>query len=425
MNRKIKCPKCQEEFEITQDHYESIVSQVSKTFKQEIIDEEAQNHRRAIELLKQENQNNIAATKQEIKSEYQNIINDLQLQLKTTRENLRLEQEKLLNAQEKEFNGQILEKQTKIQNLESKLKNYDDSKKLEIDSQINIQIQKYNELKSEFNAIKEKSKQEKEDLEKELARLREHKLSLSIKLIGEDLEQHCLNTYNQYLRPNLKNAIFAKDNDVLEGTKGDFVFRETTDDGIEFVSIMFEMKNESENSTNKKKNEDFFRKLSNDRDKKRCEYAVLVSMLEPENDTYNSGIYDASTKDMPNLYVIRPNNFIALINLLRNIGLKSIDDKREIIENKRANLDFANFSENLAAAKEGFSKNVELANKHFDNVIDKIDKSIKDLEATREGLLKTKKQLSTANNKVDDITVRKLTKNAPSIAELIKQADKK
>ncbi|WP_175393441.1 DUF2130 domain-containing protein [Metamycoplasma phocicerebrale] len=454
MNSKIKCPKCGEEFEITQDHYESIVSQVSKNFKKEIIDEETKKHEKEIELLEKENQNKIDAAKQSVAKEYQQNIFSLEAQLKTIKTELELKNKELLNdrensfkqkLQEKEnkiqqlelqntkslndtenkFNKAIQEKQAKIQELELKIQNYDQSKELEITKQKNISDQKYSQLMTEFNFNKEKSKQEKDDLQKEIDRLREHKLSLSIKLIGEDLEQHCLNAYNQYLRPNLRNATFAKDNDVVEGTKGDFIFRELTDDGIEFVSIMFEMKNEGENSVNKKKNEDFFKKLSNDRNKKHCEYAVLVSMLEPENDTYNSGIYDASTKDMPNLYVIRPNNFIAIINLLRNIALKSIEDKRQIIEYKQTNLDFTNFAENLRIAKEGFTKNVDKAKKHFDDVVSEIDKSINNLQKTKESLLKTQYQLSLANGKVDDITVKKLTKNAPSIAKLINETDKK
>ena len=240
------------------------------------------------------------------------------------------------------------------------------------------------------------------------------KLRMSTKMVGETLEIHCSTLFNQYLRPLMPHAYFEKDNEVVEGTKGDFVFRDKSEDGVEYVSIMFEMKNENDETATKHKNEDFFAKLDADRKKKGCEYAVLVSMLEPESELYNGGIVDVSYK-YEKMFVIRPQFFVPLITLLCQTSKKSLDAKRELALIKQQQIDVTHFEEKLTAFKDAFGRNVRLANERFADAIDEIDKTIAHLTKVRENLIKSGDNLSAADKKLQDVTIKRLTNGNPTM----------
>jgi hypothetical protein len=280
------------------------------------------------------------------------------------------------------------------------------------------------ELQSQKAALEEKLRSEVERKNDELRlkdeaieRLRDFKARLSTKMLGETLEQHCEIEFNK-LRPTAfnKNVHFEKDNDSSSGTKGDYIYRESGDDGTEFISIMFEMKNEQEDGGAKKKNEDFFKKLHEDRVKKNCEYAVLVTMLEPENEFYNAGIVDVSYK-YPKMYVVRPQAFIPIITLLHNAALNSLQYRTELELVKAQNIDVTNFEERLHQFKTGFSRNYQLASEKFTTAIKDIDKSIAALMKVKENLIGSENQLRLANDKAEEITIKKLTHNNPTMKQ--------
>lgn len=259
------------------------------------------------------------------------------------------------------------------------------------------------------------------DRDREIERIRDMKARLSTKMLGETLEQHCEIAFNQ-LRPTaFPHAYFEKDNEVVEGTKGDFVFRDFDAEGNEIVSIMFEMKNESDDSTHRKKNEDHFKKLDADRKKKGCEYAVLVSLLEPENELYNNGITDVSWR-YDKMYVIRPQFFIPLITLLRNAALSSMEYRRELAMVRQQNIDVTNFEDQLADFKDKFGRNYRLASERFQKAIDEIDKSIDHLQKIKDNLLGSERNLRLANDKAEDLTVKKLTRKNPTMKALFEEA---
>jgi hypothetical protein len=267
--------------------------------------------------------------------------------------------------------------------------------------------------------LKEKYETQIKDRDDAIERLKDMKAKLSTKMVGESLEQHCEVEFNKIRAGAFPNADFAKDNDASGGTKGDFIFRESDEDGTEFISIMFEMKNELDEGSNKKKNEDFFKKLDEDRTKKGCEYAVLVSLLEPENELYNTGIVDVSHL-YPRMYVVRPQFFIPIITLIRNEAYKTLKLKSELALVKAQNIDVTKFEEKLETFKTGFEKNYDLASRKFQTAIDEIDKSIKALEKTKENLLGSERNLRLANDKAQDVTVKKLTRGNPTMTEKFK-----
>ena len=248
----------------------------------------------------------------------------------------------------------------------------------------------------------------------QVAFYKDMKAKMSTKMIGESLEVHCSALYEQYMRFALPKATFTKDNEVVEGTKGDFVFRDYADDGTEYVSIMFEMKNEADETAVKHKNEDFFKKLDEDRRKKKCEYAVLVSMLEPESELYNAGIVSVMN-GYEKMYVVRPQCFIPIIKLIVQLSRKVIEYKCEVAEMRRQSVDVTNFEEKLAQIRDGVGRNYRLAHEKFTNAIEQIDKSIKALEATKQALLGSESNLRIASNKVEDLTIRKLTYKNPTM----------
>lgn len=285
-------------------------------------------------------------------------------------------------------------------------------------NELNSKLQsKDNEAELRCRAIEEKYAIELKNKDELIEQYKDFKARLSTKMVGETLEQHCLTQFNSLRMSAFPNAYFEKDNDARSGSKGDFIFRESSEDGIEFISIMFEMKNEMDTTATKHKNEDFFKELDKDRNEKGCEYAVLVSMLEADNEFYNAGIVDVSYK-YPKMYVIRPQFFIPLISLLRNAARNSLEYKRELAMAKAQQVDLTNFEKNITDFKTAFSRNYQLASDKFKTAIDEIDKTIIHLQKTKDALLSSENNLRLANNKAEEqLTIKKLTKNAPSIKE--------
>ena len=274
------------------------------------------------------------------------------------------------------------------------------------------------EFTEKEQSLKEKYEKELKFKDEQIEQYKDFKLRMSTKMIGESLEQHCLTEFNKIRMTAFPTAYFEKDNDSSGGSKGDFIYKETDDDGVEIISIMFEMKNEADATATKHKNEEFFAKLDKDRNAKKCEYAVLVSMLESDSELYNQGIVDVSYK-YEKMYVIRPQFFIPMITLLRNAALNSLHYKQELQVIKNRQVDLQNFEEALMNAKNDFSANYNRAANDFEKAIEEIDKSIMHLQKTREELQKSGNQLRLANNKLMDVDVKKLTKNSPSIREII------
>jgi len=265
------------------------------------------------------------------------------------------------------------------------------------------------------SAIKDKYETQLRDRDDAIERLKDMKARLSTKMLGETLEQHCENEFNRIRSTAFPNAYFEKDNDARTGSKGDYIFRDFDGEGNEIISIMFEMKNESDETATKKKNEDFFKELDKDRSEKNCEYGVLVSMLEPDSELYNTGIVDVFYR-FPKMYVVRPQFFVPIITILRNAAMHSLQYKSELALVKAQNIDITNFEEELDKFKQAFGKNYDLAARHFNTAIDEIDKSIKHLQKTRDALVSSDRQLRLANDKAQDVTIKRLTKNNPTMA---------
>lgn len=419
---EIKCPKCGEVFTVDESGYAAIVSQIKDAeFQKDLCDRITQIEKaKDNELLLIKTQAD--AEKEKSVSEFKQEIEKLKNQLTTISKDYELDKEKALgilrqeneqlkakinsNEQERtlaittaisEQKDAIVEKDKQILLLETKLQD------VEKDKQLQEQTLK------EKHAFQLK---EKDDL---IAYYKDLKTKMSTKMIGETLEQHCEIEFNRLRSTGFQNAYFEKDNDVKTGSKGDYIFRDTTGDGIEYISIMFEMKNEMDTTSTKHKNEDFFKELDKDRNEKGCEYAVLVSLLESDNEFYNTGIVDVSHK-YPKMYVIRPQFFIPIITLLRNAALKSVDYRKQIIEFKNQNIDISNFEAEMNDFKERFGRNYQLASDKFRKAIDEIDKTIDHLQKTKEALLSSENNLRLANNKAQDLSVKRLTRNNPTMA---------
>jgi hypothetical protein len=329
-----------------------------------------------------------------------------------------------------ELKDDVARKNAEIERLKAELDKADVTGRLALKEALGEVEKERDDLKRDLGAkdnekellersLKEKYETQIKDRDDAIERLKDMKAKLSTKMVGESLEQHCEVEFNKIRAGAFPNADFAKDNDASGGTKGDFIFRESDDDGTEFISIMFEMKNELDEGSNKKKNEDFFKKLDEDRTKKGCEYAVLVSLLEPDNELYNTGIVDVSHL-YPRMYVIRPQFFIPIITLIRNEAYKTLKLKSELALVRAQNIDVTNFEEKLETFKTGFEKNYDLASRKFHTAIDEIDKSIKALEKTKENLLGSERNLRLANDKAQDVTVKKLTRGNPTMTEKFK-----
>ncbi|MDB4491214.1 DUF2130 domain-containing protein [Luminiphilus sp.] len=329
-----------------------------------------------------------------------------------------------------EANGQ---KEQEIQALKSVIDSHATEKQLAVTQAISDIEKKRSELSNQLEratlekqlseqALKDKYETQIKDRDDAIDRLKDMKARLSTKMLGETLEQHCETAFNQIRATAFPRAYFEKDNDARSGSKGDYVFRDTDDAGTEIVSIMFEMKNEADTTATKKRNEDFFKELDRDRNDKNCEYAVLVSMLESESQLYNTGIVDVSHR-YPKMYVIRPQFFLPLITLLRNAAMNALTYKSELALVKAQHVDITNFEEDLDSFKSAFAKNYDLASRKFQTAIDEIDKSIDHLQKTKDALLGTDRNLRLANNKAQDVTIKKLTRKNPTMAEKFNNLD--
>lgn len=452
--KEIKCPNCGKMFQVDESGYAAILKQV----RDEEFEKELEQRENAIKNEKQ------SALKL-ANAESENIINSLKEKLKSTESKMALEIEKAVNEKDRELTEksqkQLYESNSKIQQLQSRLET--DINKMELrlkdeiakkeqeisnlkmqiatknseqdlavskaiaekNQELNIKEQeiialnsKFNSAENEYkikeNAIKEKFEKELKDKDELIGYYKDFKARQSTKMVGESLERHCENEFNKLRATAFKNAYFEKDNDARNGSKGDYIFKEFDENGVEIISIMFEMKNEMYTTATKHKNEDFFKELDKDRNEKNCEYAVLVSLLEADDEFYNSGIVDVSYR-YEKMYVIRPQFFIPMITLLRNAALNSLKYKQELVEIRNQNIDITNFENNLMEFKDSFSRNYYYAHDRFIDAIKEIDKSIEHLQKIKENLTKSDNHLRAANNKIEDVTIKKLTKGNPTM----------
>lgn len=398
--QEIKCPNCGEVFQVDESDYAQIVKQVrDQEFSKEID--------RRIKELETRRDSDIKMAKMEQEKKFSDDINELNKKitekeasiekLKLKISNTEVEKQLAVTEAVKAKEQELSDKNTKITELMSQLNNKDTEREL-----------KEKNLKENYEAqLKAKDEQ--------IEYYKDFKTRMSTKMVGESLEQHCLNQFNMIRMTAFPNAYFEKDNDAKSGSKGDFIFREASEDGTEFISIMFEMKNETETTSKKHKNEDFFKELDKDRREKGCEYAVLVSLLEGDSELYNNGIVDVSYK-YEKMYVIRPQFFIPMITLLRNAALNSLKYQQELQIVRNQQVDIMNFESNLNSFKDGFARNYRLASEKFKKAIDEIDKTIDHLQKTKEALLSSENNLRLANNKAEELSIKRLTKNNPTMA---------
>lgn len=419
--QEIKCPKCGEVFQVDESGYSAIVQQVrDKEFSKELKSREAQ-----FEL---EKDNAVQLAKLAIEKDLSEKLIQKDSEIAKLKADITTEQ----ISKKSEISETIAQKDKEIVELKNKLASFDKDKELELTKLVNkmntelsekdtciAKLNNEKELTQKESQLKEQSlkDQYEEKLrfkDEEIARYKDFKAKLSTKMVGESLEQHCEIEFNKLRATGFQRAYFEKDNDAKTGSKGDYIYRESDPEGGEFISIMFEMKNEMDSTSTKKKNEDFLKELDKDRREKKCEYAVLVSLLEPENELYNSGIVDMSHR-YPKMYVIRPQFFIPIITLLRNASLNSLEYRKDLAVIKAQNIDVSNFEAQMNDFKEKFAKNYELASRKFKTAIEEIDKTIDHLQKTKEALLSSENNLRLANSKAEDLTIKRLTRNNPTM----------
>lgn len=392
--KEIKCPNCGQVFQVDESGYAQIVSQVRDAeFLKELQRQEdalAEKREAELKLIKADQEKTAAEKDREI------------ARLNAKLENSETEKKLAMTEAVQQKDAELAEKNEEITRLRSELQLQKQEGELQAQS-----------LKNEYSGmLKLKDEQ--------IEQLKDFKAKQSTKMVGESLERHCSDEFNKIRMTAFPNAYFEKDNEAVENTKGDFIFRESDENGTEFISIMFEMKNESDTTATKHKNEDFFDKLDKDRKKKKCEYAVLVSTLEADSELYNSGIVDVSYRH-EKMYVVRPQMFITIITLLRNAALNSLKYQRELAIVRNQQIDIQNFEENMNTFKEQFGRNYRLASEKFRKAIDEIDKTIDHLQKTKDALLGSENNLRLANGKAEDLTIKKLTKNAPSVREMFEE----
>lgn len=391
---EILCPHCGKAFKIDEAGYADIVKQVRDSEFNKTLNER-------LELAEKEKLGAIELAETKLRIEFQNV------------------------AAKKE--GEIIELKAKVESGEV-------TRKLAITEALTVVEKERDELRAtlervnyqrqiEEKSLKERFEAQIKDRDDAIVRLQDMKARLSTKMLGESLEQHCETEFNRIRATAFPRAYFEKDNDSRTGSKGDFIFREADEGGTEFVSIMFEMKNESDTTATKKKNEDFLKELDKDRIEKGCEYAVLVSLLESDSEFYNSGIVEMSHR-FPKMYVVRPQFFIPIISLLRNAALNSLQYKTELAQIKSQNIDISRFEEELDAFKTGFARNYELASKKFKTAIEEIDKTIDHLQKTKDALLGSENNLRLANTKAEDLTVKRLTKGNQTMTDMFDELKK-
>ena len=384
---EIICPHCEKAFKVDEAGYANILKQVhDREFESQLnerLNQAEKDKFGALKLAEKDSESAIQAIKAE---------NDIKIE---------------------RLNSQIREKDTSLQsNVNEAVREIEKERDTLQNDLKNARLEKEN---SE-NSLKDKYKTQIRDRDDAIERLKEMKAKLSTKMVGETLEQHCEIEFNKLRSTAFQTAFFEKDNDASAGSKGDYIFKDHDENNTEIVSIMFEMKNESDTTSTKRKNEDFLKELDRDRSEKECEYAVLVSLLEPDSELYNTGIVDVFHRH-PKMYVIRPQFFIPMITLLRNAALHSLKYKTELAQIREQNIDVTNFETELDTFKLAFGKNFDLASRKFSTAIDEIDKSISHLQKTKEALLSTDRNLRLANDKAQDVTIKRLTRNNPTMAE--------
>ena len=452
---EIICPHCKKAFKVDETEYANILKQVRDSeFEQQL-------HER-LELAEKDKQNAVELAKNKVGNDMQKVaaakdseIQDLKAKLDAGEVTRKLAVTEALSAVEKErdtltnelkqakqdnqtalklaeaklskeLQETVSTKDSEIQDLKAKLGTNEVAQKLAINVAVSAAEKERDELKNGLKqaelekqlaekSLKDKYETQIKDRDDAIERLRDMKARLSTKMVGETLEQHCETEFNRIRATAFPLAYFEKDNDVSTGSKGDYIFRDLDEAGTEIVSIMFEMKNESDTTATKKKNEDFLKELDKDRTEKDCEYAILVSLLEPESELYNTGIVDVFHR-YPKMYVVRPQFFLPMITLLRNAAMNSLKYKTELALVKAQNIDVTNFENDLDNFKTAFGKNYAVASRKFQTAIDEIDKSINHLQKTKEALIGTDRNLRLANDKAQDVTIKKLTRSNPTMA---------
>ena len=385
----LKCPHCGRFFSVDDTELGSIIRQIRDNEFDKDVQERLEELTRSMD------------EKHEL--ELKNKENEVRLESKTAHEE---ELQELKDALSKEREAS--------QGLRQRIETSETEKKLAVMEAVKQSEDEKRELEHELTTQKDRYEILLDEKEKEVALYKDLKTRMSTKMVGETLEQHCEIEFNKLRATAFKDAYFEKDNDARTGSKGDYIYRETDESGAELISIMFEMKNETDTTSTKHKNEDFFKELDKDRREKNCEYAVLVSLLEADSELYNAGIVDVSYR-YEKMYVVRPQCFIPIITLLRNASLSAMEYKRELAAVRNQNVDITNFENNLMKFKQDFGRNYEIAHSHFDKAIDEIDKTISHLEKVKKELMGSDNQLRIANGKVEDVSIKRLTKDNPTM----------
>ena len=431
---EIKCPHCQTVFTIDENSYADIVNQIRTKEFAEDVHAQLEMAKKQFETEKALNKEQEKRRYDEERANFEQKILSLELALKNADVKEEKNVQEVLFKKEKEFNAL----QSELEQLKQQLqfKEVELSQKFQEDVHAKertiLELKQEKELQQKEQEVQQTALKEKYELElrskkdqfelelkakdEAIAFYKDFKAKQSTKMVGESLEQHCEIEFNRLRMTAFPRAEFGKDNDAKTGSKGDYIYREYDENGIEILSIMFEMKNENDETATKKKNEHFFKELDKDRHEKQCEYAILVSLLEADNELYNTGIVDVSYQ-YPKMYVVRPQFFIPIITLLRNAALSSLQYKQELALMRDQHIDITHFEEDLETFKKGFARNYELASKKFQTAIDEIDKTIKSLEKTKAALLSSENNLRLANNKAEDLTVKKLVKNNPTMKQ--------
>ena len=425
---EIKCPNCGNLFTIDQNQYDDLIREV----RNDVFEKEIQQR---LNIEKEKLESSFKVQQMQSSNENQNKIRELQSQIDSLKNIIANNELAKNSAIAEAINKKELElknKDLEISNLQSKLDNQALSLDMKYKELINSKDQEIVFLNNKIDLNKKEAEIKQNNLieqqrlelkakDEQIAYYKDMKLKLSTKLVGESLEQHCQNAFNSIRMTAFPHAYFEKDNDSSSGEKGDFIFKEYTEEGAELISIMFEMKNENDETATKHKNEDFFAKLDKDRKTKNCEYAILVSMLEPESELYNAGIVDVSYK-YPKMYVVRPQCFIPIITLLRNASLNASKYKNELMIARNQSIDVTNFENSLLDFQDKFNKNYNLASQRFNSAIEEIDKTIDHLNKVKEGLLGADRNLRLGNDKAQDLSIKKLTRNNPTMKEAFDKA---
>jgi hypothetical protein len=405
---EIVCPHCKKAFRVDEAGFADLLKQVrDHEFEKELLDR--------IEMMEKDKESAVKLAEANTKNQLQADMAKKEAEIAE----LRAEKDLALAQLVSEKNIELSELKARLQSVETE-------KKLAVTEAVNKVEKERDELASDLkskdtekqlleSSLKDRYESELKSKDEMIAYYKDMKARLSTKMVGETLEQHCETEFNKLRATAFSNAYFEKDNDAKTGSKGDYIYRETDEAGNEMVSIMFEMKNEDDKTATKHRNEDFLRELDKDRTEKKCEYAVLVTLLEADNELYNTGIVDMSHR-YPKMYVIRPQFFIPMITVLRNAALNSLKYKSELALVKAQNVDITNFEDNINTFKEGFARNYDLASRKFKTAIDEIDKTIDHLQKTKDALLSSENNLRLANNKAEDLTIKRLTRGNPTMA---------